>query len=142
MLYFPHHHPMKNIPHIIAKVLLTPICVMPIFGALGVFPAPTADLYNTPEAFTFIETIMSAGYINPIMAVVFLLALIALWTKREALTALLLLPLTVNIVAFHLMLDGGLFTAGAIMGNVLLVLNGYFLWQHRAQYKGLITPRA
>ena len=129
---------MKKIINIALKVLLSLIMLMPIIGALGVFPAPTADLYSNPKAFAFIEALMSSGYINPIMAFVFALALISLWMKREALAAILILPITVNIVAFHLFLDSGLFTPGAIMGNVLLLLNAYFLWQNRATYASLL----
>jgi hypothetical protein len=77
-----------------------------------------------------------------IMAICFLAAIILLWTKRTAAAALLILPFTVNIVAFHLVLDGGLFTAGAIMGNVLLLLNVYFLWQYRTTYKQLIAAQS
>lgn len=125
---------------IFLKVLLSLIMIMPILGTLGIFPAPTADLYNTPEAFAFIQTLMGAWYINAIMAIVFAIALVSLWTKRVALAALLILPLTVNIVAFHVFLDGGFFTAGALMGNVLGALNIYFLWQQRARYLPLFAP--
>lgn len=132
---------MKKIIDIVLKVLLSLLMVMPILGATGIFPAPTADMYNTPEAFAFINTLMGAGYINAIMAIVFALALGALWTKRVALAALLILPLTVNIIAFHLFLDGGIFTAGSLMANVLVLLNVYFLYQQRAVYHTLLTPK-
>ncbi len=132
---------MKKIANILLKVLLSLLMLMPIVGALGVFPAPTADLYTNPKAFAFIEVLMSSGYINPIMAIVFALALVALWTKREALAALLILPLTVNIVAFHLFLDGGLFTSGSIPADVLLLLNVYFLWAYRTAYLPLLAAR-
>ena len=119
-------------------MVLSLLLLMPIAGTLGIFPAPTADLYNTPEAFAFIEMLMSVKYINIIMAVVFALSLVLLWTGRTALAVLLILPITVNIVAFHAVLDGGLFTGGAVMGNVLLLLNLYFIWKHRAQYQSLL----
>ncbi len=132
---------MKKFIRITCKVLLSLIMLMPIVGAFGVFPAPTADFYTNPKAFAFIEALMGSGYINPIMAIVFALALAVLWTKREALAAILILPITVNIVAFHLFLDGGLLTPGAIMGNALFVLNVYFLWQHRAAYASLMKQK-
>ncbi len=128
---------MKKLIPIACKVLLNLIIIMPIMGTLGVFPAPTADLYSNPKAFAFIDALMGSGYINPIMGLVFTMALIALWTKREALAALLILPITVNIIAFHLFLDSGLLTPGAIMGDVLLLLNIFFLWQNRAKYASL-----
>ena len=120
----------------ILRVVLCLIMTMPVLGALGVFPPPTPDLYNTPEAFAFINMLMTnASYINYIMAVVFAFAVFLVITNRMALVALLILPVVVNIVAFHMFIDGGLFTAGAIMGNVFFALNLYFLWQNRTQYK-------
>ena len=53
--------------------------------------------------------------------------------------ALLILPITVNVVAFHLFLDGGLLTGGAVLGNIMLLVNAYFLWQHRHEYRPLLA---
>jgi hypothetical protein len=74
------------------------------------------------------------------ISLTFLLALICLWTRREALAGLLMLPVTVNIVGFHAFLDGGLFVTGAIMGNILLILNLYFIWKNRKQLSALLIP--
>lgn len=122
---------MKNMLHIIAKVVFSLILVMPILGTLGVFPDPTRDLYNTDEAFAFIQTLSDSGFIMWMMAVVHVIALYALWTRREAVAALLVLPITLNVVGFHLVLDGGLFTVGAIMADVMLALNLYLLWRRQ-----------
>lgn len=127
---------------VVGKILLTLLLITPIFGVLGVFPAPTPDLYQTPEAFQFIDLLMKSRYIMIINAVVFIVSMVCLWTKRTALAALLLLPITVNIVGFHAFLDGGLHKPGAIMGNVLLVLNLAFLWQQRAQYRSLFQKHS
>jgi hypothetical protein len=112
---------------------------MPILGLVGVFPPPTPDLYNTPEAFAFIETITEGMYISIIMAVVHVAALVCLWTRRTALAVLLILPITVNVVAFHAVLDGGLLTGGAVLVNVMLLINAYFLWKHRGEYRPLLN---
>ncbi|MDD2766922.1 MAG: hypothetical protein PHH40_04175 [Candidatus Moranbacteria bacterium] len=122
---------MKNIFHIGARVIFSLILVMPIFGVLGIFPDPTRDLYNTDEAFAFIQVLSDSGFIMWMMAVVHVIALYALWTRREAVAALLVLPITLNVVGFHLVLDGGLFTAGAVMADVMLALNLYLLWKHQ-----------
>jgi hypothetical protein len=131
---------LQKIVDIVLKILLSLLLVMPILGATGIFPPPTPDLYNTPQAFEYIRVLMDAKYVTLMMAVVFAIALVCLWTKREPLAALLILPITLNIVGFHLVLDGGLFTGGAIMGNILLLLNAYFLWKHRMAYKSLVQP--
>lgn len=129
---------MKKVINVVLKVLFSLILIMPLAGVFGLFPAPTADLYNTPQAFSFIQILMDTKYIPYINAVVFFVTFVLLWTKRTALAALLVLPITVNIVAFHLVLDGGLFKAGAIMGNVMLLLNIYFLWTNKSRYASLL----
>jgi hypothetical protein len=126
-----------KILHIILKVLTSLLIVTPIFGATGIFPPPTREMYQTNTAFTFIQALMNS-YVMYGMSIVFFIALIALWTRRETLAALLMLPITVNIIGFHAFLDGGLLTAGAIMGNMLLIVNIYFLWKNRKQLTVLL----
>ncbi|HYF05729.1 MAG TPA: hypothetical protein VEA59_06190 [Patescibacteria group bacterium] len=126
---------MKTI-HLVLKVLLALVLLMPIFGALGIFPPPTRDLYTTDEAFAFIVLIMqSASYITNLIAIVFAVSIVLLFTQREALAALLILPITVNIVGFHTFLDGGLFASGGMLAIVLVLLNLYFLWKNSSKYK-------
>ncbi len=115
---------------------------MPVLGATGIFPPPTPDLYKTTEAYDFIIALMNVGYITTIMAVVCVMTIFLMATNRTALAMLLILPITVNVVAFHAVIDGGLFTAGASLGNLMLILNVYFLWQNRAQYKTLLEKRS
>lgn len=129
---------MKKILNSVLKVILTLLLVTPILGATGIFPAPTPEMYSTPQAYDFIAMLMEGKYIMYIEAIVFVLAIVCLWSRRTALAALLILPLTVNIVGFHLFLDGGLFTPGAVMADLLLVLNVYFLWQERKTYQPLL----
>lgn len=131
---------MKRILHIAAKLVFTLILLLPVVGTTGLLGQATRDLYNTDLAFAFIEMLVSVMYINYIMAAVIVVALIALWTKREALAALLVAPITVNVVAFHLFIDGGLLTGGAVLGNVLLLINIYLLWRNREAYQTILSP--
>jgi hypothetical protein len=114
----------------ILKVLLTLLLVSPVMGLFQNMQ-PTAEMYGTPEAFAFIQMMMSSGYLNYAILIVFLTAAVCLWTGRVALASILILPITVNIIGFHAFLDGGLLKAGAVMGNILLLLNVYFLYQSR-----------
>lgn len=129
---------MKKIIDLVLKIVLSLILLLPILGVLRVFPPPTPDLYNTSEAFQFIQILEEGRYISIIMAFVHVVALICIWTRRVAVAALLILPITVNVVSFHLFLDGGLLTGGAVLGNIMLLLNAYFLWQHRHKYRTLL----
>ncbi len=127
-----------KIINIILKIVLSLILLMSVIGSFGFFPEPTANMYNNPEAFAFIEILMDVKYINIIMGIVFVLALFFIWTKRMALAAILILPITLNIIAFHAFLDGGLFTGGAVMGNVLFLINIYFLYKNKKSYTHLL----
>ncbi|HEY7670961.1 MAG TPA: hypothetical protein VIC71_02005 [Gammaproteobacteria bacterium] len=133
---------MRKAIDIALKVILSLILILPILGLLGVFPPPTQNLYNTTQAFAFIQTLEDVRYISIIMAGVHVVALICIWTGRMAVAALLILPITVNVVAFHLVLDGGLHKPGAILGDLMLLLNAYFLWQQRGKYRVLIDKDA
>ena len=126
---------------IILKVIFSLILLLPIAGATGVLGEATRELYNTDLAFAFIEMIVEVGYINWMMVVVHVLALIALWTRREALAALLELPISLNVVGFHMIIDGGLLTSGASLGNVMLLINLYLLWKYRSAYQGILEAR-
>lgn len=120
------------------RIIFGLLLVTPVLGALGIFPPPTPDLYNTPEGYAFIHMLFENGYIIYIMAIVCAMSVVLIATNRMALAALLILPITVNIISFHLFLDGGLFIGGAVMADVLLALNLYFLWKNRSQYKVLL----
>lgn len=132
---------MKTINTII-KVILSALLIMPIFGILGFFPEPTVEMYTNETAFQFIQILMTSKYIMYMEAITFAVVLFSIWTRREALASLLLLPFTFNIVGFHAFLDGGPFTGGAVMGNVLLLINVYFVWTYRAQILPLFQKRA
>ena len=123
---------------IICKILLTLLLATPILGTFGIFPEPTRDMYQTDEAYNFIMILMHSGYVMWMRTVVFVLALILLWKNKTAVVALLLLPITLNIIGFHAFLDGGLLTGGAVMGNVLFLINVYYLWVNRQIYMNLV----
>lgn len=126
-----------KILNVILKIVLCLIIAMPILGALGIFPAPTPDLYNSEQAYDFINMLSTTKYIPYLNALIYAACIILIILKRTALAALLMLPINVNVIGFHMFLDGGLLTAGAALGNVLIALNLYFLWLCRDQYRAL-----
>jgi hypothetical protein len=133
---------MKKYFYVASKVVMTLILLMPILGITGMLGEPTPELYNTPEAYDFIMVLTDLGiYINYALVTTAALAIIAMWTGRTALAALLALPISVNVVGFHLFLDGGLFTMGAFLGNVLALINVYLIFEHRKAYQPLLDRR-
>lgn len=131
---------MKKYIHVGIKVVFSLILLLPILGSTGMLGEATRDLYNTDEAFAFIKALTDTMYITYMMTVVHIIALIALWSGREPLAALLELPISLNVVAFHLILDGGLFTGGALLGNIMLLINLYLLYRNRQAYEPLLFP--
>ena len=125
--------------HFIVKIVFTLLLVTPMLGALGIFPAPTTEMYSNREAFEFIQVMMNSGYIMVFMTITHVLALVALWTRREALAAALELPIALNIIGFHAYLDGGIFNAGALMGNVFLVIILYLIYVRRSSFAQLFA---
>ncbi len=135
---------MKNkITYNVAKVLFSLIILLPVVSLIGLMLGydidPKREYYYTDEAFEFIKMLMAVGYITAINALVFTFSLYLIWTKRVALAAVLVFPITVNVVAFHLFIDNGLLTSGASLGNLMLLINIYFFWYHKEQYRTVLA---
>ena len=125
-----------KILNILLKIVLCLVLLSPILGALGILPPPNAGMY-TPQGYAFIKTLMDTGYLMQLVAITFGVALLLILAGRTALAALVILPVLVNILFFHVRLDGGLFVPGALLADLLLILEAYFLWQNRTRYKTL-----
>lgn len=125
-----------KILNIVMRVLLGLLLVTPILGATGVFPAPTADLY-TPTGWAFMSALMASGYLMPLLGILCAVCVVLIAMNKTALAAILLAPMTVNVICFHAFVDTGLVSPSAIMGVLLLILNAYFLWVNRMKYKAL-----
>lgn len=90
----------------------------------------------TPEAGALMGAFMESGYMFPLVAVVELIAGAMIVSKRfNALGAVLMMPVTVNIFLVHTVLD----PAGFVMGAVLLALNIWFLIANKEKFNALIA---
>jgi len=110
---------------------------------IGIFnlAQPPAD-YPT-AALAFVEALGRSGYFNPELMTVQLVSgvalLLDLWTP---LFLVVLVPVTVNILLFHVFLTPRLLFTVALPGLVVFALNVGLLWIYRAHYRGLLTRRA
>lgn len=125
-----------KIVRIVLRILLCLLLVTPVLGATGVFPAPTADLY-TESGWAFMSALMASGYIMPLLAALCAVAIVLTVMNKMALVAILIAPMTVNVIAFHAIVDTGLISPSASLGIPLLLINAFFLWDNRATYKNL-----
>ena len=90
----------------------------------------------TDEAGSFMGALVGTGYMMPIVAVVEIaVGALLLFNRYVALALLLLAPISVNIVAFHLFLDiGGIGGAAFVF-----ILNVFLLFAYRNRYQPLLT---
>ena len=120
-----------------ARVLLGLVFfVFGLNGFLNFIPPPATPL---PErAMAFFVAMIGTGYLLPLVAGTQALAGALLLANRFVPLALILLaPVIVNIVAYHIFLD----RSGTVIALVVLALESFLLWSHRAAYRGLLTAR-
>lgn len=125
-----------KILRIVLRVLICLLLLTPILGVTGVFPAPTAELYTEP-GWAFMSALMATPHMLPLIALTCAVCLVLFAMRRDALAAVILAPLSVNIICFHAFVDTGLLSASPILGEILFLLNAFFLWDNRKKYKAL-----
>lgn len=117
----------------IVRILLGLILIA--FGANKIYtfiPLPEPS----PEASDFISSLASTGYVLTVIAVFeIVIGLLLLIKKWVPFALLLLVPLSLNILLFHLFLDV------PSIGTAILVvaLNGILLYKHRRKYAPLFA---
>jgi putative oxidoreductase len=117
----------------IVRILLGIILIA--FGANKLYsfiPLPQPS----PEAADFMESLANTGYVITIVAIFeIIIGLLLLVKKWVPFALLLLIPLSLNILLFHLFMDV------PSIGTALLVvvMNGILLYKHRQKYKPLFA---
>lgn len=125
----------------VARIFLGLIlCASGTFGLLTAFGVVTPPSSPMPAgAAAFAGALAKTGYMMPLVSGIQLLVGVLLLANRFVPLALVLLaPLLVNIVAFHVFLA----PAGMIPGLVLTALELYLAWVYRAAYRPLLTAQA
>lgn len=107
--------------------------MLAVFGAnkfLHFMPMP-----DPPEAGgKFLGALMEAGYVFPFVGAVFLLVAVLLFLNRAVPFGLILLaPMTVNILLYHLKFD----VAGIGAGVLLAILHVTLAFMHRDRFAPL-----
>lgn len=88
----------------------------------------------TGDAAIFIDSLSDTGYILKVVGIFELfIGLLLLFNKWVPFALLLLAPITLNILLFHLFMD----TPGLIIAVVVLALNGILIYKHWKVYRPL-----
>ena len=106
-------------------------------GFLNFLPQPSKPM--PAGAMAFAGAMMSTGYLFRLVMATQLVAGVLLLANRFVPLALALIaPVVVNIVAFHLFLA----PSGLPLALVVLVLELYLAWVHRAAFRPMLIARA
>lgn len=115
-----------NASRIDTAVRMVLAVILAVFGADKFFhflPAPDAPAGGA----AFLGALKDAGYVFPTIGVVFLASALLLMVRRVALGILLVAPIVVNILGYHLAFDRGGSGPGALIAVLLILtalLNG------------------
>ena len=94
-------------------------------------------LPQPPEnAANFMNSLADTGYVLTVVAIVeILIGLLLLLKKWVPFVILLLVPLSLNILLFHLFMD----IPGIGLALLIAVLNGVLIYKHRQKYRALFS---
>ncbi|MBI2668047.1 DoxX protein [Candidatus Woesearchaeota archaeon] len=108
--------------------------ILIIFGGMAFLNLEIPDFYPA-EAKLFLEALAATGYMNPIIGIIFIIAgLMFVLGMYVALGAILLAPILVNIILFHIFLD----IKSIIIGLVFALLNIFIAYTEWDKYKPLL----
>jgi putative oxidoreductase len=107
-----------------------------VFGLNGLFAFfPTPPM--PPEGGAFLGALAATGYLMPLLAITQALAgALLLLGVFVPLALVLLAPVLINIIAFHLFLAPGNF----VVVGLVVAAELYLAWRHRAAFAPLVAP--
>jgi putative oxidoreductase len=132
---------MKRFVPLALRLILGLIFVATSVAAIfQLLPAPTN---YPPAALAFGGALAGSGYMMVAVWTVQLVSGLALlfdlWTP---LFLVILAPVTVNIVLFHLFLTPRAMLSAGAPGILVFLLNAALLWLYRSYYRGMLTFRS
>lgn len=103
-------------------------------GFLNFIPAPK-DL--PPDVITVSTGLMKGGYMAVVSATEIVVALLLLMNRFVPLALVLLAPIVVGIITFHIAVA----PATIVPGLVVLVLELYLAWAYRGAFRPMLRPK-
>lgn len=102
------------------------------FIQFNFMPTPTF----TEEATNFMNSLHNTGYVLLVLgAFEIIIGLLLLFKKWVSFALILLAPITLNILLFHLFLD----SPGILLAMIVVALNGMLIYKHWKNYRTLFN---
>ncbi|MGB3342540.1 MAG: DoxX protein [Aequorivita sp.] len=102
------------------------------FIQFNFMPTPTF----TEEATNFMKSLHNTGYVLLVLgAFEIIIGLLLLFKKWVSFALILLAPITLNILLFHLFLD----SPGILLAMIVVGLNGMLIYKHWKNYRPLFN---
>jgi hypothetical protein len=106
-------------------------------GFLNFIPPPSEPMPDAAVAFG--TALGETGYMFPLIkGTELVVGLLLLANRFVPLALVVLTPVLINIVAFHLFLA----PTGLVMTAIIVALQIHLAWAYRDAYRALLTPRA
>ena len=111
--------------------------ILVILGVMAFMNLPLPDFYP-PKALAFLQALGDTGYMSYVTGIIQILVGLMFITRRYvALGAVILMPISFNIVIFHLFLD----LKTIIPGLIIFALNVFILYTEHDKYKSLLRSK-
>ena len=111
--------------------------ILVILGVMAFMNLPLPDFYP-PKALAFLQALGDTGYMSYVTGIIQILIGLMFITRRYvALGAIILMPISFNIVIFHLFLD----LKTIIPGLIIFALNVFILYTEHDKYKSLLRSK-
>ncbi len=105
-----------------------------VFGAMKFFPVPPESI-PTGVAGEVLAGLTASGYFMPLLAICeLLIGLMLLFNKWPALATIMLVPISLNILLFDIVLR----PTGWLFGLIPIIVNAYLVYYHFDKYKPLL----
>src|SRR5438552_3444331 len=122
----------------IARILMgLGFTVFGLNGFLNFIPQPSKPM---PEgAVAFVGAMMKTGYLfQMVMGTQLLVGVLLLLNLFVPLALVLIMPILLNIIAFHIFLA----PSGLAPGLILMAIELYLAWAYRGYYRSVLVARA
>ena len=132
----PTTKPRRAILPMIARILMG--LGFTAFGIIGLFNLIPPPKTLPPGVGEFMAGLKGTHYFFPLLfGTQLLVGLLLLLNLFVPLALVLIMPVLVNIILYHLFLE----PAGIVPGVILTVINLYLAWVYRKAYRPLLTMR-